>query len=92
MDSISRNSFELCHTKFLLRTFEIFQRSIQRSTCKPATDFFFSTMELALLQMAPPLITENVFLPSKLVLLSQPLLTSSLLFFFSPLFLFYFTP
>lgn len=58
---------------------------------KPATDFFFSAMELALFQMAPPLITESVFLPSKLVLLFQPFLTS-LLFFSSSLYLFYFTP
>lgn len=41
---------------------------------------FFSAMELALFQMAPPLITENVFLPSKLVLLSRPFLTSLLFF------------
>lgn len=41
---------------------------------------FFSAMELALFQMAPPLITENVFLPSNLVLLSRPFLTSLLFF------------
>lgn len=77
--------FLVISSNFVTRSFscELLKFSKDLFNVRPVNlrQFFFSMMELALLQMAPPLITESVFLPSKLVLLSQPLLTFSLLFF-----------